>query len=284
MMKRTWLTLLIAVALAVSGGMAWAGPVILTGDDLEDHIGVTGVYYQGAFAANYAASTNAGTGILVLGGSGSLGTVFGGGALDLRTLIPGGAGSAPTTVVVGAAAIAAAVFDPSLYKMIYVPSDSADTAGGVTAAENTALAGRSADIAAWVNAGGGLWANTQGTINPSPWAFVGGLGGILTIDCGPGGCATDVTETATGIAAGLIAGGGDHSAWHTAFIDGTYEPVGLSELAFYDVSGSSAGFPGNAAIIGGLTVTIIPTPGPATLILLGLGLASLAAARRFARR
>jgi hypothetical protein len=166
------LVLAIAAALVVlfapnSGGTATAqvigGPVVLMGIDAEDG-GVGGhgpiSVYDDIVNSILAEVGNGGSGILVIGGGKGEDDVT-----EFWDQIAIDTGEA-VTYVNGDANIAAQSFDG--FAMIAIASSEEETgSGGLTQDENDALAGRLADIAAFVNSGGGLLGFSQaGFTNP----------------------------------------------------------------------------------------------------------------------
>jgi hypothetical protein len=244
--KRTLRRAALAATLTLSvlgfgASAAQAGPLVLMGIDAEDG-GVGGhgpvsVYQNVVNGGVLANVTNGGSGILVIGGGKNPGdnvTTFWN-AIDSAT--PGS-----VTYVNGAANIASRSF--AGFAMIAVASSVAETpSGGLTAAENTALAGRQSDIASFVNAGGGLMGLSQ-TGLPGPYTYLPDAN-QFTINFPPQ--YSNITATVDGNAVG-INDSLDICCWHDEY---TAFPAFLKVLA----RNASTN---NPAAIGGANV-IVPT-------------------------
>jgi hypothetical protein len=153
----------------------------------------------------------------------------------------------PVVFINGAAAISTVNFAP--FKMIVVVSDFRNTpSGGLTPAENTALGGRRADIAAFVNSGGGLlgfmsdFTGNEG----GPYPYLGDIGAfsVATVPQYP-----NITPTPDGMAVG-ITDALDVCCWHQVY---NSFPTFLTVLAFR--AGTS-----QPAAIGGAQVFVDTTP------------------------
>lgn len=105
------------------------------------------------------------------------------------------------TYVTGAANIAAV--NLNLYKVMYVPSNSDNVVGGITAAEENALAGRVADIQSFVRNGGGIVALTDADSGASggPYAWLEIPDAFTIFDYTAGGITRPLRLTPEGTAA-----------------------------------------------------------------------------------
>jgi len=147
-----------AFVLATAGqAAAVGGPVLLTGDDADDSGHCQGTACGGLYAKALKFivdnSQSAGTGILAIGVNSSRALI---GFNSWNNTANGGPGVAVTHVRT-TAEIANADF--SNFAVIYIPSDSSNTGGGINSTQLSALNARQADIADFVNQqGGGLMA------------------------------------------------------------------------------------------------------------------------------
>jgi cell division septation protein DedD len=253
-------TLVVAVVAALvltfaSGGTPVAhangggGPVVLMGIDGDFSGHPAASNYKTLIDDMVSKVGNGGSNILVIGGGK-------GGSDDVTpfwNLIATQSGMTATHVN-GATAIASQSF--AGFALIAIPSDSIiNPSGGLTNAENDALTARAADIAAHVNAGGGLISFANCRLD-NPYAYMGAVGAV-TCSTPPFGY-TNISATAAGTAVG-ITDALDAGPWHDVFE--TY-PSFLEILAT-DVDGTS-----KPAVIGGSSVTIVPptpTPSPTPL-------------------
>lgn len=224
---------------------AVGGPVVLMGIDAEDG-GVGGhgpiSVYDDVVNSILGDVANGGSGILVIGG--------GKDAKDDVTTFWDQIGSdtgAAITYVNGAANISSQSF--AGFAMLAVISSEEETSdGGLTQAENDALAARIGAIASFVNGGGGLLGFTQSGFT-NPYDYIGGIGGFtVNINLGY----EEIAPTAEGLAIG-ITDDLDICCWHDIYL--TF-PSFLTVLAIHDESGGE-GF-GEPAAIGGAEVVILP--------------------------
>lgn len=245
-MPRLLMALLAALAVASftsfsvgPAGAASGGPVVLMGIDAED--GGPGAHgpnsvYQDVVNNTLSQATNGGAGILVVGG--------GKNQFDNVTRFWDAvdAGTPESVTYVNGASIAGQSF--SGFKMIAVVSDESNTfSGGLTQAENDALAARQPDIAAFVNGGGGLVGFSSSGFG-NPYAYLGGVG-AFTFAFPPQ--YSDITPTAEGLAVG-ITDALDVCCWHDEY---TAFPSFLKVLATNAATG-------NAAAVGGANVVVAP--------------------------
>lgn len=218
------------------------GPIVLMGIDAEDG-GPGGhgpiVNYEQVVQSILSNVTNGGSGILVIGGGKSPTddvTVFWD---TISTDI-----SVPVTYVNGATNIATQSF--AGFAMLAVVSDVNNTpSGGLTQAENDALTARSADVAAFVNGGGGLLGFSS-DFPTNPYGYIALVSPVTVTNDDY----SDITPTPEGLAIG-ITDALDVSAWHQTFT--TFPPF-LQVLA----TNNSQGTPnfGEAAAIGGQQVIV----------------------------
>ena len=245
-MKKLALILLLSLMFLPS---AYAqGPVVLMGIDAEDG-GVDGhgpiTSYVSIINDILSNVSNGGNGILV----------FGGGSAPtpndvtefwnaISTMVP-----VPVTFVNGPANIENQSFTG--FQILAVASDVNQTAdGGLTQAENDALAARQADVANFVNTGGGLIGFSQ-TEFTNPYAYVSAIGDFVVVTDGR---YDDITPTAEGESIG-ITDVFDIVAWHDTYVQ---FPAFLQVLAYNSDQGSENPEQiGQPAAIGGLQVIIL---------------------------
>jgi len=249
--RQMWrFTVAAAIAIGIMGvgaGTAQAGPLVLMGIDAEDG-GVGGhgpisVYQNVVNSGVLANVTNGGSGILVVGGGKNPGdnvTTF---WTEIDNAAAGG-----LTFVNGAGNISSQSF--AGFAMIAIASTAIETpGGGLTQAENTALAGRQMDIASFVNGGGGVMGLSQ-TGFTNAYAYLPDAG-QFTFNTGLG--YSDITATVDGNAVG-INDSLDICCWHDEY---TAFPAFLSVLAT-NPSTSKAAALGGAAVIVPTDITLTP--------------------------
>jgi Ca2+-binding RTX toxin-like protein len=229
------------------------GPLVLMGIDAEDcgpggHGPIS--VYESVVNDIMSKTTKAGAGILVIGGGKEAEdcvTSF----WDTLSVDTGHA----VTYVNGAANIAIQSF--SAFKMLAVASDEDNTSNGLTQDEHNALSARKNDVAAFVNAGGGLLGFssvfTPSATDAGPYDYLTVIGSFVLIN----ESYSDITPTADGMAIG-ITDDLDVSAWHQTF---DVYPSFLKVLATNAESGD-ASF-GKPAALGGAQV-FVGTPPPVT--------------------
>ena len=235
------ISFLITPAYAQSGG-----PLILMGIDAEDggpggH-GPVSVYVSVTNSV-YNAASNGGTGVLVIGGGKSPTD----NVTTFWNAVASGSGQS-VTYVNGATNITNQSF--SGFRVIVVVSSVFETSsGGLTQAENTALTGRSAAVATFVNNGGGLLGFSQsGLIAP----LYGYLSGVGTFTVSGNQSYQDITPTAAGTDVG-ITNALDVCCWHDIY---TSFPPSFSVLATNATTGQAAAIGNLNTFIG--TITLSP--------------------------
>lgn len=196
---------------------AAGGPVVLMGIDAEDG-GVGGhgpiSAYVSVMNSILGQVSNGGSGILVIGENGPAVTEFWD-EVGRQT-------GESVTYISGAYTISNQRF--SGFAMLAVVSSYPGTVDGMRQAENDALAGRAADVAAFVNGGGGLFGSSQ-TNFTNAWAYVGSLGSF-SIVTGQNYDNIDPTTDGTSVGVTDVL---DVYAWHDAF---TEWPPFLNVLAW----------------------------------------------------
>lgn len=214
--------IMVCVLIVICVSPVWAqGPVVLMGIDAEDggpnaH-GPINAYETvvNAILTQATALGNTGAGILVIGGGknpfDNVTRFWDRIAADLPVTV---------TYVNGAANISISGQSFTDFKMIAVISSSSETlSGGLTQAENNALALQHADIANFVNnQHGGLLGFSQTDLTNS-YAYLGGIG---TFTSNIGLNYNNITPTPGGLGIGITEDDFDVSFWHdeyTAFPD-----------------------------------------------------------------
>lgn len=235
---------LVWVAIASCAAFA-QGPVTLMGIDAEDGNGAFGSSHGGK--APYIAvltsmlgnTTNGGSGVLVIGGGKNPNDDVTG---FFNAICAGATPAQVPTYVNGAAAITAQSF-AGFRVIAVVSSQFATFSGGLTQAENDALAARAAGIAAFVNGGGGLLGFSADDLT-NPYGYLGTIGAFTF---GFPAQYDNVTATAAGLAVGITNTNLDVCCWHDEY---TAFPAFLQVLATNNNTG-------NAAAIGGASVVIV---------------------------
>jgi hypothetical protein len=231
---------ILAFAGLVAAAARAQGPVVLMGIDAEDggpnaHGPIT--VYEAVVSDLLSNSGSPGAGILVVGG--------GKHAADHVTTFWNQIGSdlgVGVTFVHGAGGIAAL---PALsnFKLLAVASSVLETgSGGLTDAENNALTGKAAAIAAFVNnTHGGLLGLTQAHLG-NPYGYLGGIG-AFTFAFPPQ--FSDITPTPAGLGIG-ITDALDVCCWHDGYV--TY-PAFLAVLAVNPATGEASAVGGSQVVI-----------------------------------
>lgn len=230
------LCMLAAWTAAPPAQAAAGGPLVLMGIDAED--GGPGAHGP---IANYTqvvnsilnASSNGANGIAVFGRNGS-------NVHNFWNAISSATGE-PVTFV---AASDISTVNLAGFQMLAVASDYRNTSGGLRPAENQALGARRADVAAFVNNGGGLLGFSSGfsSVEGGPYPYLADLGSF-TFNTNLN--YSNVTPTSDGVAIG-ITNAFDVCCWHDEYV--TF-PSFLKVLA----TNASTG---RAAAIGGVNVVI----------------------------
>lgn len=223
------------------------GPVVLMGIDAEDGgLGAHGPIsaYQTLVTDILTNVTNGNSGITVIGGKPGTHTE------EFWNAIGSGTGET-VTYVNGGTDIASHDFSGTA--MVGVVSSVFETrSGGLTNDENDAWIGRAADLATFVNGGGGLLGLSQDDLD-KPWVYLGDLGSFTVLNPSQ---YSDIDPTAEGLAVG-VSDDLDVCCWHDVF---TAWPAFLNVLAW------RAGSRTEAAALGGAQVVIGCEPTEVALI------------------
>lgn len=270
----------LSLALALS---AAAGPILIDGTDANEHGSVSaGVniggweYMQRAFQNVGGQCTGCVKVVTVLGTTaGSTARLSVSSAFNLSTL----PGLGWTINFVPEASIAATIASLSFATtgILHIPTVG-NASGDLSTAGLGIINGQGAAIAAFVNAGGGLWAMSE-----SPSAGTAAFGwlssvipGIVVTDAGSGGVSSNILLTAAGTTAFPGLTNADLSGadpWHDFF---------SGDLGSLQILGTSVqgGVTRNVIIGGGSGSVLVNSPEPGTSLLLSLGLAAIWLGRR----
>lgn len=236
------------------------GPIVLMGIDAEDNNTAGGhggpAPYASVLSSINSEVQNGGSGMLVIGGGKT--------ATDDVTVFFNaiGASAGMSVTFANGASISTVSFDG--YAVIAIASAVDQTnSGGLTDAENSALAGRADDIADFINTGGGLFGLSQAGL-ATPYGYLGDVGAFAFAFPPQYG---DITATAEGLAIGITNTNLDVCCWHDEY---TSWPSFLDVLATNPLTG-------NAAAIGGANIVVPPanmpilvcTPPPGSLFPVG---------------
>lgn len=238
-----------AVACSFAAPLFAQGPLVLMNIDAEDGNGSGSAHggkgpYTSVMNDILSNVTNGGSGILVIGAGKS--------STDHVTVFWNAIGTnvgQSVTTVNGATNIANQSF--ANFAIIAVASNYPETgSGGLTQAENNALAGRSTDIATHVNGGGGLFGLTQNYMS-NKYAY---LTGALAVTVASESY-NDITATPAGQAVGITDTNLDVCCWHDTY---TTFPSFLNVLAVR-VNTNRAAAIGGAQVIITQGISLIPT-------------------------
>jgi cysteine-rich repeat protein len=238
------------------------GPVIIGGDDADDHGSSSGtqnfngwLYTQKAFENIGPAVANPNKVAVCIGcnGGGASGAFESG--FDLSTLPAAGWTRATLTATADIAAFFAGTgaLHVGTAGIIYMPTDSSNVSGGITTAQVSVVNGAAAAIASFVASGGGLFTHDQSLIP-------GGFGWLTTLIPGlvrndPSSCNDlnlDITASGQAAFPGLTNSDVDNATpWHSYF---TGSFAGLDVL----ITGPCASG-AEAVVLGGVTI-INPNP------------------------
>jgi hypothetical protein len=272
---------------------ASAGPIIIDGTDANDHgsVGPGGnqfgwLYMQRALES-LAAQLGVGPAhaVLTLGLTGNANPEDAADAYLSAFALSSLPGVGWTTSNVdGAAAISTALGSLSTAStgILHIPTYNLfDDLSDLTSAEMAAVNAGAAQIAAFVNSGGALFA--MGESGTGAWGWLTTLiPGLVVTDLGGGGEGNNITLTAAGTAAFPALTNADLAGadpWHNHFSGN------LGSLAVLGTS-PSGGLTRNVILGGGTGATITPgvIPEPASMLLLGTGVAALYGRRRLKKR
>jgi hypothetical protein len=215
---------------------------MLVGDAADDH-GPPNVY-AGLLQQVLSNVSNGQTGILALGvdpGSDAASWI-----ISVSALLP----EPQLVAYVNDETVGAITF--SGYAVLYIPSPSNYTAGGISGLENSFLSARPGDVADFLTSGGGVFALTQGDLKDA-YGWLGDFAAVGSIAVGPSGfCGEedqydDVSPSEAGELFGVTATNLDGCCWGNVF---TEYPETLSPLAVADEP-FCANLDGQAAILTG---------------------------------
>ncbi|MBT5471633.1 MAG: hypothetical protein HOK41_13605 [Nitrospina sp.] len=247
---------IIAILFATAGqAVAAGGPVILSGDDADDRSHCEGSrcgqLYGKALSFVVNNSQSNGSGIVAIGVNSSR-------ALSSLNSWNNPTNGGPGVTITHARTTAEiSSVDFSNFAMIYIPSDSRNTSGGMTSGQLTTLNSRQTNIVDFVNnQGGGLLALTEaGYSHQYNWLPLS----LNTSNTGHSRSSViRPTAEMDAITPGLTASQLSHCCFHTVFT-GPPGFSGLKVLAYHDHNGNGQ-FDGEATdhviILGGVQITI----------------------------
>jgi PEP-CTERM motif len=273
-MNKTLMSSVAAIALIGASGYSYATPgmgdIVLTGHDNDFHLPITGnakAALTAEIAFVRAGATDPTLPVLV----------FDQGTELVNALKTVGVDAAHQVVVSTIAGIAGVTFDPTKFSAMAVASITSCGGCDNTPAFIAALALRKADIATFFNAGDGIL-GLAAALDPAGYAYVPATA------TNPGGSppSTGYITTAIGKTLGLPAVDGDttHNFFNNPGTGGLSAAYVVTEINTL-VKGLNNE---TIACFHCTTSTIVGTPEPGTLGILGAGLVGLAAAWRRKRR
>ena len=278
--------LVLFLNLLLIGENVWAGPFILSGQAPDATVSRAPVYAE-LFDDLWFNSTNGGNSILVLGADAS--SAAGQWVQSVATEMTA---ASPTVLFATGSSISTVSF--SNVRLLVIPSDSANAASGLDAADYIRINSRKSDIAEFLFDQGALFGLTPGQTESGALssgsrgftylsAALGdptGFGPIEIASTPPDGrlpsgqLFDNVDATIAGVALGLPNTNLDDPTWRNVF---TTFPSSFETLMTANEPGD-LGFDGVAAMVRGEAVRSVPIP--STLLFFGLGFAGFAMWRK----